>query len=63
MNDTNDSNNRKHIKTTTITILHIFKKAEERMSLLRRDMTDTTKDLTLNSRKGKYNVENKVYSG
>lgn len=56
MNDTNDSNNKKHIKTTTITILRIFKKVEERISLLRRDMKDTTKDLTLNPRKGKYNV-------
>lgn len=56
MNDTNGSNNKKHIKTTTTTILRIFKKVEERTRLLRRDMKDTTKDLTLNSRKGKYNV-------
>ena len=54
MNHTNDSNNKKHIETTTITILHIFKKVEERTSLLRRDMKDTTKYLS--SRKGKYNV-------
>lgn len=36
MNDTNVSNNKTHVKATTITILYKFKKVEERMSLLRK---------------------------
>lgn len=37
MNDANDSNSKKRVKATAITILCKFKKVEGRMSLLRRE--------------------------
>lgn len=42
-NDTDDSNSKKHIKTPTIIILHMFKKIEESISLLRKNMKDIFK--------------------
>lgn len=51
------------IKTILITVFHMFKKLEERLKMISRDMEDILKDLNLTSRDEKYSIWYEKYNG